>query len=125
MTDRERLDRLGQFVMTNRRDAALSYFESLAGGRWKAPGLQQLQGELQALDEDRLQTVRRCVVSVIDHAIHDFLFALQEGEGVREVELVVDGQSVADLSDGLHGELFTEDGWLAKYSAFGKPPDPA
>ena len=38
--------------------------------------------------------------------------------------MIVDGKSVADLTDGLHGELFTEEGWLSKYSAFGAPPDP-
>ena len=37
----------------------------------------------------------------------------------------VGGADVAALSADLDGELYTADGWLARYSRFGEPPETA
>jgi len=50
---------------------------------------------------------------------HDFLFAIQEQADFEEdIQLNVANKNVAELSDGLHGEIFSESGWIKKYSAF-------
>ena len=90
----------------------------------KAPALQKLQKDLASLPENHRTIVRRCVIQSVDNGRHDFLFALQESyENESDIEVVVDGQNIAENSDGLHGELFTEDGWKAKYGKFGEPSD--
>jgi hypothetical protein len=120
------LDQFGQFLMANLRDKAIEFFDRLAEGQWKAGRLQQLQADLTGLDESQRSILRRCVVDVTDNAIHDFLFALQElADFEDDIQVVVQGQNIAKISDGLHGELFTTDGWMAKYSAFGKLPERA
>ncbi len=64
---------------------------------------------------------RQCIVSTLDDAIHDFLFALQVSCDLnRGIQVIVNGQNVAELSDGLNGEPYTEDGWYARYSSFGE-----
>jgi hypothetical protein len=63
-------------------------------------------------------------VSSVDKAIHDFLFKLQEvADFEDDIQVLVDGENGAGLSDGIHGELFGEDGWQARYSKFGKPTE--
>lgn len=70
--------------------------------------------------------MRPAFVEALDEAIHDFLFALQEeADSGGEVAIRVRGKNVATLSDGLHGELFGEEGWFARFSAHGVPPDEA
>ena len=45
--------------------------------------------------------------------MHDLLFALQEeSDAAGAIRLFVDGQEVAKLSDGLHGEIFGKRRWI-------------
>ena len=38
----------------------------------------------------------------------------------EEISLLYDDVNLNEESDGLSGELYTEDGWIEKYSAQGK-----
>lgn len=116
------LDRLGKLVMQRLRDEPFEFFEQLTQGHWKAPSLQGLQRDVRSLSPEQLEIVRRCVRSTVDEGIHDFLFALQEACEKETLELRIQGKNVLDLTDGLHGELFTEDGWQARFSKFGETP---
>ena len=122
----EPLDKLGMLVMKGLRDRCLHHFDQLAGGQWRAPALQRLQRDLGSLSEEHRAVARRCLVASVDSAIHDFLFRLQESaETGAEVKLLVDGQDVVALSDGIHGEPFGPDGWQARFSDYGEAPSEA
>ena len=55
----------------------------------------------------------------IDAAIHDFLFAIEEqADFENDIQIIVNEDNIVEMSDGLQGELFTQDGWLEKYSKF-------
>lgn len=45
--------------------------------------------------------------------IDNMLCMLEDNE---DFALIKDGENIAELSDGLSGELYTEDGWISKYS---------
>jgi hypothetical protein len=119
------LAEFGKIMMTHLRDRAIEFYKKAAKNEWRAPSLKKLQLDLQKLTTSQRKVVQRCVVSAIDHAIHDFLFHVQEESDNAEdptIEIRVRGKNVARLSDGLHGEAFTDSGWQAQYSAFGKAP---
>jgi len=118
-----RLDAFGKLVMVKMRDRALDDFEMMAVGHWKAPSRRKLQGALAKLDAKQKDVVRRTVRAAVDTAIHDFLFALQEAGDAKEIAVVIGGKDIASLSDGLQGEPFGEDGWQARFSAFGQAPE--
>lgn len=122
MSDLENpLDKFGEFIVENMRDKGIGFYDKLAQGSWKAPSLKLLQENLQQFDEKQLSIIRQCIVLSIDNAIHDFLFALQESSDMNDkVQVIVDGQNIVKLSDGLNGEPYTEDGWYSKYSSFGE-----
>jgi hypothetical protein len=124
-TDRETLDKLGRFLMSNLRDSGIDFIDGLAEGRWKAPVLLPLQADVVALPEETRRLMRRAFVAGIDGAIHDFLFKLTEtADFEQDIQLVVDGRDVVPLSDGLHGEPFGEDGWQARFSRYGEVEEP-
>ncbi len=51
--------------------------------------------------------------------MHDLLFAFQEeADADGAIRLFVDGNEVAKLSDGLHGEIFGDEPWIVQYSSF-------
>lgn len=113
----EALDKFGEFVVANLRDTIIDRADMLLAAHRKTPGLQALQADLGRFTEDQRAVVRRCLVAAADGGLHDFLFALQEqhdtGGGIA---VLVDGQPVAELSDGLQGEPYGERGWYARFS---------
>jgi hypothetical protein len=112
--------------MKNLRDRGLSHIDRLLAGRLKAPSLSRLQNDLSSLSPEQQTILKRALVNSLDSALHDFLFALHERHDAgAEVAILAEGADVAQLSDGLHGELFTEDGWFARFSSFGHPPEDA
>ena len=114
------LDKFGKFIVKNMRDKGIDNYDKLVKGIWKTPFLQALQEDLRQFDEKQLSIIRQCIGSSIDTAIHDFLFAMQESADLGQgVEIIVDKTNIVEISDGLHGEPFGEDGWYAKYSTYG------
>ena len=63
--------------------------------------------------------MKKAFISTIDSAIHDFLFALQEqADFDNEIQITVNDDNIVELSDGIHGEAYSDDGWYAKYSKY-------
>ncbi|QDT64670.1 hypothetical protein V22_19110 [Calycomorphotria hydatis] len=118
---KESLDKFGEFFVRNLRDKMLDDLEMLMAGSWKAPALQNLQERLAAMSDDQRSTIRDTAERLITTGMHDFLFAVQEDSDAEgSIRLEVDGVEIAKTSDGLHGEIFTEDGWIERFSKY--PP---
>ena len=113
------LDKFGKFFVENFRDETLDYLQFMFDGKWKAPALQPLQNKVSSLSTDLKATVRELVENLLTHAMHDVLFAFQESHDCNVgIEITVDGQPIAGLSDGLHGEIFGEEGWIVRFSKY-------
>jgi hypothetical protein len=121
------LGEFGEFLMAHLRDRGIDHFDRLLAARWKAPALARIQGELQALTAEQRALARRAFVTSLDSAIHDFLFQLQDQADSHDghIAVTVDGKNIATNSDGLQGEPFTDEGWRARYSVYGEPPEEA
>lgn len=115
----ERLDRFGRFVVRHLRDRMLYDADMLLKSQWKAPDLQAMQERLSELSIENRATVRALIDQVITRGMHDLLFALQEeSDADGSIRVFVDGQEVANLLDGLHGEIFGDDGWIVRHSEY-------
>lgn len=126
------LEVFGSFVMTYIRDIAIGTMESLLDSDRDSPWCRQLRGELGTLSVDQRALVRRATVVAVDVAIHGLLSQLQEEVDLRAdpdlasladgIEIRVRGATVPKLGDDMHGRVWNEDGWYAKYSKYGEPP---
>jgi len=120
-TNKESLKYLGEFLMMNYRDKALLTLEKAFNGKWKAQSLQDFQYVLQNLSSEQKEKLFDGFEHIITGALHDLLFSLQEGDNFKNrIHLMVDGLDAVKISDGLHGEQFTDDGWIAKFSKYKK-----
>jgi hypothetical protein len=55
---------------------------------------------------------------------HDFLFKLQEqADFGHRIEVRVVGLNIENQGEGLHYEPFGPDGWRARFSRYGEPPE--
>jgi hypothetical protein len=120
MNFQQNLDIFGKLLVENLRDKGISHAEKLIDGRWKAPALQDIQSGLSSLSAVQKEVVRKAVISTIDSAIHDFLFAIQEqADFDNTIQIFVNGKNILEISDGIYGEPFSPDGWNAKFSKYG------
>jgi len=119
------LDEFGRLVMEQLRDKALESADRMLNGDSKAPRMRQLQADLDRLTDEERAVARRLVGHVIDAAVHDFLFGLDEACNARWISIRVHGEDIAAETDGLQGEPFGERGWQARFSRYGRAPDGA
>jgi hypothetical protein len=114
------LDKFGHFLVENLRDKALEQNEMLLEGKLRGKSVQALQDKVLALRDDQRELLRAVVIDMLDTAMHDLLFALQDAHD-RElgIEVLVDGENVAEQSGMLNGEHIGEEGWIRRYSRYG------
>lgn len=72
-----------------------------------------MQNEVANFNSSQKIVFIKAITATIDGAMHDFLFALQE---INDIKILVDGQNIAEFSDRIHGEAYSDEGWFAKYS---------
>ena len=117
----EELDIAGKFIMKHFRDNALSKLDALLKGEVNAPGLLALQNSIDSLGSEEKEILKKACIESFDSGLHDLLFALQEAtNNNQDIKILVNGKNLAELCDGLQGELYTEDGWFSKFSAYGE-----
>jgi len=120
-TEKESLDYLGKFLMRCHRDQALFTLATAFKGYWKVESLQGFQDVLKSLSSEQQEKLFDGFEHIITGALHDLLFALQEENDFKNrIHLIVDGYDAAKISDGLHGEQFTDDGWIERFSKYKK-----
>jgi hypothetical protein len=114
-------NKFGEFVVKNLWDKSFEFYDLLARGHWKAPSLQELQDQLAAFSDEQRDVVRRCIAQSLSHGLHQLLLAIVDAYEMNQgISMIVDGVNIVEQSDGLHGEIFGEDGWMAKYSEYAK-----
>ena len=119
MEDLDLIAKFGKFMVENLRDKGINKAELLMKKHWKAPALQALQEKLDKFSTEEKDVILDTVIDSIDTAIHDFLFALQERPYFEnDIQVIVDGKNIVEISDGIHGEAYTADGWYAKFSKY-------
>jgi hypothetical protein len=114
------LDAFGRKLIDSVRDRTLDDIDLTLTGMAQAGWEQELSRQISSsLDRDGVLLARHLVVIAIDTALHNLLWMLETSDQIRLVAKAPDGAAVdlADVSDGLSGELWTEDGWIARFSS--------
>ena len=115
----ESLDKFGNLIVENLRDKQIDWFRGLIQGKWRSQESKELHDKLSKLTQEEKQVVADVLEKVLEKSMHDFLFAIQESNDIDSgLKVFMDGENVAELSDGLHGEIFTEDGWIERFSRY-------
>jgi len=120
-TEKESLGYLGEFLMKCHRDQTLFTLETAFKGDWKGEPLQGFQDVIKGLSSEQQEKLFDGFEFIITGALHDLLFSLQEENDFKNrIHLLVDGYDAVKISDGLHGEQFTDDGWIERFSKYRK-----
>ncbi|HCM1609722.1 DUF6547 family protein [Vibrio sp. TRT 21S02] len=112
------IDEFGQLISKSLRDQALERCVDIIERKAKSQECIEIHDSLSSLTDEQISVVKRLVTSCVDTGIHDFLYTL--GEKQDELSVSINGKNIVKESDGLNGELFSDDGWFAKYSKYGE-----
>ena len=118
-TSEKSLEKFGEFVVKTLRDKAIEQNEMLLDGKLRGKAIQSLQSRVALFSDEQKTTVREMVRDLLDVALHDFMFAVQDAHD-RDlgIEVLVDGQNVAQLSGALHEDAIGPEGWVERFSAY-------
>jgi hypothetical protein len=115
------LDRFGQLLVSEVRDVAVAVALESIRGQMKDQASKQIEAELAKVPESTRKLLEAFATDLVDSTHHDllsffegteeFLIAFQENEN----DLV----DLNEISDGLAGELVTEEGWISRFSDLG------
>ncbi|MFD1425569.1 epimerase [Kroppenstedtia sanguinis] len=118
--EEQALDKFGKMLMEKVRDMSIGEWDDVVNGKMKAPVLVELYEELaSSFDKEQLNILSNLIPQIVDTTLHYTLACLEEEKDDVKVSVQVDQGTVDDLveaSDGLAGELYTEDGWIARFS---------
>lgn len=107
------LEIFGQIFINEIRDNTIDIFEKMFDGRMKGLTAQNVQEKITIFNERQKNTVLWILSRAVDQCMHNMLFMIEDHE---EIDLLYNAENIAEKSDGLSGELYTEDGWIEKYS---------
>lgn len=113
MTDKEILDEFCCAVMHMVRDRSIDRFEKIQLGTLKSQRAIELHSLLSDFDEKQKQVIKDLITECVVNTVFNFLFMFEEDE---DKKISSSDVNVNEISDGLSGELFTEDGWINKFS---------
>ena len=113
MNEMEILDHFGEILMKEVRDWAIRQCDKHVSNLNGTQSVRRLLGENRKLNENERELLHAVIPDVVDTAIHNMLFMLEQHP---EFELIVEGENLDEISDGLAGELYTEEGWFMRFS---------
>lgn len=115
---RSALDYFGEVLMKKVRDPAISQWEGIIDGRMKSASAQRVHDALAGLNPEQMEVLRSLVPQIVDTTLHHLLWTLEQNENIDvAVKTPTESvKSIRDVSDGLSGEVYGDDGWISSYS---------
>ncbi|EAC5859280.1 TPA: epimerase [Listeria monocytogenes] len=112
--DKSNLTMFGEEFITSSRDRSIRHLNSLLNQEIKAPSLQDIQYKLSTMNEEEKEFITLLGVMIVDNTLFNVLTMFEQSED--KLTLLANHENIVETSDGLAGELFTEDGWISKFS---------
>lgn len=111
------LNKFGELLMKDVRDKTISHWDMILDGRMKGISGQQVKAKIDSFSDEQIEVLKWLIPKVIDENLHNLLTMVEENETIKvEVWNHHLSGNVKELSDGLAGELYTEDGWISRFS---------
>ena len=110
------IDRFGEVLMTRVRDESIDKWKSIVRGQMATSD--EAAAKLVRLEPNAKRIFVSLLPHVVDTVIHNLLWTLEQSQeiSVRVKAGRATVQSVAEVSDGLCGELYGTKGWISRFS---------
>jgi hypothetical protein len=113
------LDKFGKLLMTQVRDESISDWKLIVDGQMKDEDSKRICARLSEFTPHQRDVLLGLVPEIVDTVLHHLLWTLEQEGDVVQIGVRAKGGFVSSLNevfDGLAGELYSEDGWIARFS---------
>ncbi|MGZ3759795.1 MAG: hypothetical protein ACXVAY_12940 [Mucilaginibacter sp.] len=116
----EKLESFGKEIIDNLRDASIDEYLAIKNGEMKSLDAQNIFKIYTSIDKVHHDKVDVIVLNIIDRVLNNALWMFEQSKAftISEKGLIDPKEDIVEISDGLSGELYSEDGWIEKYSKF-------
>ena len=109
----EILNEFGETLIKEVRDRTITGYDKRLSGQLKSASAQKVFERMNKLDENAQQFVRDIVPDIVDLTLDNLMCMFEEKDNII---ICVDGNNIAEVSDGLSGELYGDYGWIKNFS---------
>ena len=109
------LDEFGKILITQVRDGTIDSMNKMIDGTMKGTTAKLIRKKIAILNNEQIEILKWLIPEIVDFSLDSMLFMF---EGHPDLQLVFQGVDLKEVSDGLSGELYTEDGWIQKFSKY-------
>lgn len=109
----ENLDEFGKIFINEVRDSTIYSIDNMINGSMKGKTTQEIKEKFLDLSDKHIDVIKWLVPKIVDISLHNMLFTIEQYD---EIELLFNQENLKNTSDGLAGELYTEDGWINRFS---------
>ena len=109
------LDEFGKILIKEVRDNVINAMNERIDGERKGITAQLIKKKIAILNNEQIEILKWLIPEIVDFSLDSMLFMF---EGHPDLQLVFQGVDLKEVSDGLSGELYTEDGWIQKFSKY-------
>jgi hypothetical protein len=111
------LDTFGEILIKKVRDVTIHNWDNIIDGKMKGQRSKEIREKLSIFNDEQIEVLKELFPMVVDSTLHHLLWTLEQEDGIKlSVEVDQKVNSIRDISDGLAGELYTEDGWIMRFS---------
>ncbi len=109
----EMLDEFGKIFVKDVRDRTIADIDMLISGKYRSERAKKISCMFEDLNLSAKSFTNNIIPIIVDYCLHNMMEMFEQHE---EIELKMEGENLTQISDGLAGELYTEDGWIQKYT---------
>ena len=110
-----KLDKFGEICIAEIYDNSIADFEMMFDGRMKGMTAQDVRHKTSSFSAEQKEIVLWLISKSVEKCIHKMLFMLEEH---NDMKLLYEQEDITEISDGLTGELYSEDGWIKRFSKY-------
>jgi hypothetical protein len=116
----EKLESFGKEIIDNLRDASIDEYLAIKSGDMKSVDAQNTFKIYTSIEKAHHDKIDAIVLNIIDRVLHNALWMFEQSTDftICEKKSIDPEDDIVELSDGLSGELYSEDGWIEKYSKY-------
>ena len=111
------LDQFGALLMEVVRDYSITQLNGMLRKKGRLPEGKKLNKLYKSLSSEERDALEKLIQIAVDITLHDFLWLIEQEPDLDLVMKTPDEvKSLRDESDGLSGEIYSIDGWIAQFS---------
>jgi len=115
----DKLELFGKEFIEQLRDVSIEEYLAIKNGEMKSEDAKQVFQSYSLMDKSSQVLADKIILNIIDRVLHNTLWMFERSNDftICEKKFVDPENDVVEMSDGLAGELYSDEGWIEKFSS--------